>query len=402
MSTLPQLPQLSSLLSKLPAWRPRLSSVVGMLASSSNAPAADSSSSSSSTPTSDSKPAASPDNSPTPYIVAPNYHAPRAPILLCHGLFGFDKLGPDALPWAQVHYWRGITDALQKLGAKVVVAKVPRTGNVHQRALELHRILNQRQLKHVNLIAHSMGGLDCRYLIDRLPPSSTQVLSLTTVSTPHRGSPFMDWCADIFGVGKLIQAMDAAAVAHGVLPPQSRTRSLQGEPDHGADSTMVCSAAIHEAISRNAAPPSQQRDHEAFNQRPESAYSASQLLQMLHRVTGLLDTPAYANLTTHFCKEVFNTQVHNDPQVEYLSYGAHYDIPFWAPLRIPYEIIQRREGPNDGLVSVESAKWGQYMGTLPTDHWGLNNRWLSSKINKKFDALEFYVHHATQLWRKGY
>ena len=46
----------------------------------------------------------------------------------------------------------------------------------------------------VNFLAHSMGGLDCRHLISRIKPTDYVPLSLTTVSTPHRGSPFMDWC----------------------------------------------------------------------------------------------------------------------------------------------------------------------------------------------------------------
>ena len=47
----------------------------------------------------------------------------------------------------------------------------------------------------VNLMAHSMGGLDCRHLITHLRPTEYVPLSLTSISTPHRGSPFMDWCA---------------------------------------------------------------------------------------------------------------------------------------------------------------------------------------------------------------
>lgn len=42
------------------------------------------------------------------------------------GLFGFDKMGPENMPSLQIHYWNGIHKALTKLGAKVVVAGVPR------------------------------------------------------------------------------------------------------------------------------------------------------------------------------------------------------------------------------------------------------------------------------------
>ena len=46
----------------------------------------------------------------------------------------------------------------------------------------------------VNFLAHSMGGLDCRHLITHVKPQDYTPLSLTTIGTPHRGSPFMDWC----------------------------------------------------------------------------------------------------------------------------------------------------------------------------------------------------------------
>lgn len=89
--------------------------------------------------------------------VTPHYVAPRAPIVLCHGLYGFDKIGPDALPLLQVQYWGGIENALAKLGAKVIVTKVPSTGSILERAQTLHAILKSiLDGKEVNFIAHSM------------------------------------------------------------------------------------------------------------------------------------------------------------------------------------------------------------------------------------------------------
>lgn len=32
--------------------------------------------------------------------------------------------------------------------------------------------------------------------------------------------------------------------------------------------------------------------------------------------------------------------------------------------RWPHSVILAKEGPNDGLVSVQSAQWGEYRGTL--------------------------------------
>jgi len=53
-----------------------------------------------------------------------------------------------------------------------------------------------------------------------------------------------------------------------------------------------------------------------------------------------------------------------DSCARYYSYGATSDPHFWSMFRQSHRIIQRLEGPNDGLVSVESSKWGTYKGTL--------------------------------------
>jgi len=126
----------------------------------------------------------------------------KYPVVLCHGLFGFDKKGPANIPFLQVRYWNKIQKYLEQLGCKVSVPKVSPAGGVKYRAQELSNFIESNFPKQqVHLIAHSMGGLDCRYLITHLKQRSFKVLTLTTLSTPHRGSPFMDWCRKKFGVG---------------------------------------------------------------------------------------------------------------------------------------------------------------------------------------------------------
>lgn len=47
---------------------------------------------------------------------------------------------------------------------------------------------------------------------------------------------------------------------------------------------------------------------------------------------------------------------------------------FFSMFRHPHRIIQKYEGPNDGLVSVSSAQWGTYKGTLVgPSHLGIIN-----------------------------
>lgn len=79
------------------------------------------------------------------------------------------------------------------MGFRVYEPRVP-INSIETRAKSLHRFLVRNNLKRVNLIGHSMGGLDCR-LLASLDPK--RIASLITISTPHHGSAFMDYIADL-------------------------------------------------------------------------------------------------------------------------------------------------------------------------------------------------------------
>lgn len=82
----------------------------------------------------------------------------------------------------------------------MIVAAVPPSGSIEARAARLADDIAQKaQGKPVNIIAHSMGGLDSRYMISRLKPGNIEVVSLTTIATPHRGSAFADYMFDAIG-----------------------------------------------------------------------------------------------------------------------------------------------------------------------------------------------------------
>ena len=61
------------------------------------------------------------------------------------------------------------------------------SGNALQLKDEITEILRLENCEKVNIIAHSKGGLDARYMISCLDMAS-HVASLTTLSTPHHGS----------------------------------------------------------------------------------------------------------------------------------------------------------------------------------------------------------------------
>jgi triacylglycerol lipase len=115
-----------------------------------------------------------------------------APVVLVHGIFGFDEitLGPVKVG----DYYRLIPEALRKDGH--IVPHPPQTnraGSVAERAQDLKNYLMDPTRievfgKKVHLLAHSMGGLDARFMISKLGMAN-RVLSLTTIATPHHGSP---------------------------------------------------------------------------------------------------------------------------------------------------------------------------------------------------------------------
>lgn len=85
-------------------------------------------------------------------------------------------------------------------GIEVIVAAVPPSGSIEARSAKLAEVIaNKAKGKRVNIIAHSMGGLDSRYMISQLRPTSFTILSLTTIATPHRGSSFADHLFETIG-----------------------------------------------------------------------------------------------------------------------------------------------------------------------------------------------------------
>ena len=120
---------------------------------------------------------------------------PRHPVVLVHGMMGFDKLGFGG---TSAEYFRGVAAHLRGLGIAVFVARLPPLSGVRARALALARYVESIESKRVNVIAHSMGGIDARYAIAKLGLRK-KVASLTTIGTPHRGTPLADGGARVLG-----------------------------------------------------------------------------------------------------------------------------------------------------------------------------------------------------------
>ena len=116
-----------------------------------------------------------------------------APIVLVHGIFGFSRLPVGSAKIAD--YFRLIPDALRMDGHVVPIPpKLNPAGSIVERAQDLKNYLQtQTEIfdKKVHIVAHSLGGLDARHMISKMGMAD-RVLSLTTIGTPHHGTPIAD------------------------------------------------------------------------------------------------------------------------------------------------------------------------------------------------------------------
>ncbi|MBI5069379.1 MAG: alpha/beta fold hydrolase [Deltaproteobacteria bacterium] len=170
---------------------------------------------------------------------------PPLPVVLVHGLFGFDEL---AIGRKRHAYFRGITPRLQKAGRKVIQARLPAAGSVERRAEALAAAVRALPDRRVILLAHSMGGLDARHAIARLG-LAPRVAALVSVGTPHRGTPLADLTADLAGRLGIVRALAFAGVSLEALRDLTGERLLRFN-EEAADVRSVAYASVVGTVRR--------------------------------------------------------------------------------------------------------------------------------------------------------
>ncbi len=263
----------------------------------------------------------------------------RYPIVLAHGFGGFKEI-------LGIEYFWGVKDDLEALGYEVYVTQVDMFNKIAVRGTQLahqiDEILSESGAPKVNIIAHSMGGLDARYMISHLGYGN-KVASLTTIATPHRGTAIADIALGLMP-GPMEDALDVIAW-------------LAGCTVDGVDYLSCRQSAIAGA----------------------------------------------EDLTISYVVNVFNPATPDNPDVKYYSYAGKTgwgSIDVTDPLLlIPYEILLIVEGENDGLVSVNSAVWGNFLGTIHADHLDEIGQLLGS--TQGFNHYKFYEDIAKMLKEEG-
>lgn len=226
----------------------------------------------------------------------------RYPPVLMHG---FGAIVP---PWSRgrldrhARHLRGHT-------LPAFAPNVPPYGTIEQRAEawgeRLEVILEATGAERVNLIAHSMAGLDARWLVS-ITGWHARVASITTISTPHRGSYLAD-------------------LARRSLPPFPLLRGYMS------------------LVGRLAYP-----------QTPPRVAAALKQLTPQHLQTEF--NPAVPDHPTvaYFCYDA--------------RAGQNAPNPITPVLWLQNRLLYAREGSNDGFVSQRSARWGEPLGTVDADH----------------------------------
>ena len=121
----------------------------------------------------------------------------RYPVLLVHGLFGFERIGHFEL-------FHEVKDALKTAGSRVFVPHLSATHDNEVRGEQLLKqiesVLRGTGASKVNLIGHSQGALTARYAAALAPHA---VASVTSVSGPNHGSELADFLRKALVPGRL-------------------------------------------------------------------------------------------------------------------------------------------------------------------------------------------------------
>ncbi len=162
---------------------------------------------------------------------ASDYADTRYPIVLAHGASGWDEL------FGVYQYWYGIPAALEEAGAEVYVTEVSQFASTEERGEQLlaqvEEIVAITGAGRVNLIGHSHGGLDSRYVAAVRPDL---VASVTTVGTPNRGAEVADFLRERVHEGSFTESVlslfaerlgDVLALLSGTRHPQDAIGSIE-------------------------------------------------------------------------------------------------------------------------------------------------------------------------------
>lgn len=259
----------------------------------------------------------------------------KYPVFMCHGYGALGSVinpGPMHEPCMEI----------RRHGIAAIAPNIVPYGRVEIRAENWARLIREFCAQHdcekVNVVAHSMGGLDMRHALSKFDIAD-KVDSLTTVATPHRGSSLADLV---------------------LKAPEVVTEKLGEIVDWFGD--YVYPKTKNDALG------------------------------------------AVEQLTSAYVKNVFNPDNPDVETVSYYSYSAAVGKgtknSINPVLKFQNNQIYEREGVNDAFVSVDSAKWGNHIKTIPLSH--LSQLYLQMNKESKKTYHEFWLSLLETLSKNGH
>ena len=274
-------------------------------------------------------------------------------IVLAHGYLGFGDI--DGL-----NYFRGVSAHLTAQGHRVLQPPVDPKGSVQERSASLAKqITAWSGGQKVHVIAHSMGGLDVRYLLQPKGGAWEDLFaSVSTLCTPHLGTPLTQIVAGLKNPGRLLENPR-------VIQALMELPVLEAE--------LIAQFGI-------------QKMTHPFTEFKEMVSAIEGAKGVLEDLRGRKFESA-----AKYIRELFSV---NDDALADLEPGAHLTLFSNAPVAIPCFCYTARAKPlesvsaalvlsemiltamgagdNDGLVPDTSASaWGEFVECFPADHIGV-------------------------------
>ena len=262
----------------------------------------------------------------------------KYPVVMVHGVFFRD--------FKHFNYWGRIPEELIKNGARIYYGNhesaTPVKKSAEELAVRIKEILKETGAEKVNIIAHSKGGLDCRYMISRCFMED-YVASLTTINTPHRGCEFAEY---------LLNEKFPEKTKETIAATYNKALKLLGdkEPDF--------LAAVNDLTKKS------------------------------------------CTLMNNYIKDSSKVYYQSVGSILESHKGGRF------PLNYSYHLVKEFDGENDGLVGEGSFEWGSHFTLLkPKGKRGISHGDmidLNRENIRDFDVREFYVQLVSDLREKGF
>jgi len=227
----------------------------------------------------------------------------KHPVLLCHGYGAIASLVKPSPLYDVAMFLRAHN--IQAFAPNIVpYATIEIRAENWVRVID--RLFKQLSGQKLNIVAHSMAGLDIRYALSKMDVAG-HVASFTTISTPHRGTSLAELS---------LKTPDAIKEKMADLLDWMGNRVYPGT-------------------------------------KSDSVGSAEQL-------------------TREYVIQEFNPNVPNVESIPYYSFSSAVGKGTKHPIKVigryQNNYIFQQEGLNDGMVSVESSKWGTHFKTANISH----------------------------------